>query len=306
MDCTLKVDKSNCFEKSTNKMLRQRNQLKHLTKNLQFLNKTTHVKLNLKPVKTQLRFYNNAEKKEDFKTKEEKEKIFDEELDKKVPEEKGFWTTLFSLWGNLVVRYAMIAGISVIAIYTGYKVWSFFTNLTFEQIGRWSFWAGFWTAASISMAIYVTKRSFEFKATQVYRVALNKVLNDPQVGELLGRPITPSKFKSFGYDFKNGSISTQDLGYINWILNAIKEKIGYQQKYLQMMFQINGLKRMAVVTCEVSKLPGITVANLSTYNFRTLSVEVFHKNQTEKPGTKVVVVLEGKEEDVIRASDIKV
>ena len=176
---------------------------------------------------------------------------------------------------------------------------------TFEQIGRWSFWAGFWTAASISMIIYVTKRSFEFKATQVYRVALNKVLSDPQVGELLGRPITPSKFKSFGYDFKKGGVPNHDSGYINWILNSIKEKIGYQQKHLQMMFQINGLKRMAVVTCEVSKLPGITVANLSNYDFKSLCVEVFHKNQEEKPGSKVIIVLEGKEEDMLHSSDVK-
>jgi hypothetical protein len=153
--------------------------------------------------------------------------------------------------------------------------------------------------------IYVTKRSFEFKATQVYRLALNKVLNDEQVGHLLGRPIIPSKFKSFGYEFKDGAVNNADSRYLNWILNSIKHRIGYQERYLQMMFQINGTKRTAMVTCEVAKLPGITVSNLSNYNFKSLSVEVFHKDPSSKPGTKVTVVLEGKEEDVIRSSSIK-
>ena len=115
-------------------MLKTRNQLKNFKKTLQFSNQSKNVQITIKPLNnfTQTRFYNTSEKKkqtEDFKTKEEKEKIFDQELDRKVPEEKGFWTTLFTLWGNLVVRYAIIAGVSLITIYAGYKIWSFFTNL---------------------------------------------------------------------------------------------------------------------------------------------------------------------------------
>jgi methionyl-tRNA synthetase len=95
------------------------------------LKSTTGVqtKLFIRPItKQQIRYF-TTEKQNENKDQKMEEKIFEENLNEDVPVEKGFWTTLFSLWGNLVIRYAMIAGISIIVIYTGWSVWSFFTNL---------------------------------------------------------------------------------------------------------------------------------------------------------------------------------
>jgi hypothetical protein len=90
---------------------------------------SSQTKIYIRPItKQQIRYF-STEKQNENKDQKKEEKIFEENLNEEVPVEKGFWTTLFSLWGNLVIRYAMIAGISIIVIYAGWSVWSFFTNL---------------------------------------------------------------------------------------------------------------------------------------------------------------------------------
>src|SRR4051812_47050039 len=56
---------------------------------------------------------------------------------------RSFWSSVFSLWKNLFARYAIITGVVIGALWISWKVVSFFGALTFDEVGKWSFYAGF-------------------------------------------------------------------------------------------------------------------------------------------------------------------
>lgn len=213
-------------------------------------------------------------------------------------QKKTFWFTVFRLWKNIAARYAIITGVVVGVLYIAWKVFSFFGALSFDDVGKWSFYAGFISAMSLVLIFSLYKRQYSYKTSQVFTEAFNRASRDASIKQMLGEPIIPGKFKAYGYEMKDSQLGDFDQGYHTYILNYIKQVFGFgKQTNLQMLFQLNGAKRMAIVSCEVSKLPGLTTVN--NLNFQSLSVDVFHKDPSAKPGVKARVILEGTEADVV-------
>jgi hypothetical protein len=211
----------------------------------------------------------------------------------------NFWWSVFGLWKNIALRYSIITVCVVAVVWFAWKIMSFFGSLTFDEVGKWSFYAGFLTCLSFVVVANLYKRQYSYKSNQVFTAAYARTTANVQIRELLGTPILPGKFKAFGYELRDGDLGSFDQSYHQWIFNYIKKTLGFgKQKTMQMLFQLNGSKRMAIVSCEVMKLPGLTtVHNLV---FESLSVDVFHKDQVAKPGTKVRIILEGTEDNVVR------
>lgn len=214
-------------------------------------------------------------------------------------EKKSFWSLVFKLWKNVATRYAMIASGVIIVSYAGYKITQFFSSLTFEEVGRWAFWAGFWSAMILVMFFSLFKNQYTYKTNKVFQEAYHRIKSNPQIIEQLGEPVEMGKFKTYGYEFRQGELSNVDSNPTTWFWNIFKKITNIGKNHnLQILFQINGAKRMGMVSGEVSKLPGFNVGN--DIVFKSLSCDVFHKDQEKKPGTKMRVILEGTEEDVVR------
>lgn len=214
-------------------------------------------------------------------------------------EKRSFWSLVFKLWKNLAARYALIAGGVVLVSYAGYKITTFFSSLTFEEVGRWSFWAGFWSAMILVIMFSMFKNQYTYKTGKVFQEAFSRINKNPQLVEQLGEPLSMGKFRTFGYEFKQGELSNVDSNPTTWFWNLFKKATSIGKNHnLQILFQVEGAKRMGMVSGEVSKLPGFNVG--SDIIFTSLSCDVFHKDQEKKPGTKLRVILEGTEEDVVR------
>jgi len=175
---------------------------------------------------------------------------------------------LMKLWKQYFIRYVIITSVALATLYLIWWLSNLFTSISIGGVAKWSFYTGLLMGIGLSVATRFAKKSFTISSRDVYKVALQRVLQNEQVVNKLQAPIKPGKFRAYSYLYPDLEGDAHDAPMTR------KLQI-WKPARMQMMFQLSGATgKQCMVCCEVSRKSGLWNLLNNRFTFHSLYVDL--------------------------------
>jgi hypothetical protein len=175
---------------------------------------------------------------------------------------------LMTFWKQYFIRYIIITAVGLGVLYAVYWISDLFSSITFKNVAKWSFWTGLLLGGSLVGGGAFLKQYFTISSRTVYKIALKRAVANEKVVSQLGTPIRPGRFRAYSYEYPDVQGDQHDVP-------LARRMQFWKPVHMQMMFQIVGSKgKQGMVSCEVSRRPGIWNMLNNNFKFHSLSVDI--------------------------------